>query len=64
MALTNNLLFVSVGGGYDSPGATFAVDLESHLTVWSYPMSGELAIGSQGVLYIVQGPKVAAINVQ
>jgi outer membrane protein assembly factor BamB len=63
MVLTNNVLFVSASAGY-SPGATFAIDLTSHLTVWSYPMSGHMALSSQGVLYIVQGSKVAAISVR
>jgi uncharacterized protein YjdB len=63
MVLTNNVLFVSTSSGY-SPGATFAIDLASHLTVWSYPMSGSMALSSQGVLYIVQGAKVAAISVR
>jgi hypothetical protein len=63
MVLTNNVLFVSTSGGY-APGATFAIDLASHLTVWSYPMSGDMALSSQGVLYIVQGAKVAAISVR
>jgi outer membrane protein assembly factor BamB len=62
LALTGNTLFVSVGGGYGSTeGATIAVDLTSHLAVWSYPMPGDIALGSQGKLFIVQGPKVAAI---
>lgn len=64
MVLTNNLLFVSIAGDYSSPGATFAVDLGSHMTVWSYPMSGSLALSNQGMLYIVQGSKVAAISVR
>jgi hypothetical protein len=64
MALTNNVLFVSVSGGYGAPGMTFAIDLTSHLTVWSYPMSGELSLSGQGVLYVLQGSKLAAISVR
>jgi hypothetical protein len=64
MAVTNNLLFVSTTGDSSTPGVTFAVDLASHLTVWSYPMSGPLAISKEGVLYIVQGNKVAAIDLK
>jgi hypothetical protein len=64
LALVHNVLFASVGGGYGTPGATFAIDLASHLAVWSYPMNGDLALGSQGVLVIVQGQKVAAISLR
>ena len=33
--------------------ATYAIDLESHQDVWSYPVGGQLA-WSQGVLYIAR----------
>lgn len=42
---TDNLLFVGTGA------ATYAIDLASHQAVWSYPVSGPLALG-EGVLYI------------
>jgi outer membrane protein assembly factor BamB len=42
---TDNLLFV----GTDS--ATYAIDLVSHQSVWSYPVSGHLAWG-EDVLYV------------
>jgi outer membrane protein assembly factor BamB len=65
MVLTDNLLFVStMAGGFAAAGATFAIDLASHRTVWSYPMSGDLALSSQGVLYIVREAKVAAISMR
>lgn len=65
IALTNNLLFVSLGSAtYGSSGTTFAIDLASHLTVWSHPMGGDIALGSQGYLYISQGGNVAAIAVK
>ncbi|MFL5617444.1 MAG: Ig-like domain-containing protein [Gemmatimonadaceae bacterium] len=65
IALTNNLLLVSLAGGsYGEAGMSFAIDLASHLTVWSYPMSGDLALSSQGFLFISQGGKVAGISVK
>jgi hypothetical protein len=65
IALTDNLLFVSLGAAsYGSSGTTFAIDLASHLTVWSYPMGGDIALSSQGYLYISQGGAVAAIAVK
>ena len=45
--VTNNLLFVS------STRKTYAIDLNTHQTVWSYPLSGQLALSAQGVLYIL-----------
>ncbi len=63
--VTNNLLFVGVSGGYGSPGTTYAVDLATHLPVWSYPGVGEMALSSQGVLYIAEaGGTLAAIAVR
>lgn len=65
IALTNNLLFVSLAAtNYGQTGTTFAIDLTSHLTVWTYPMSGDLALSSQGFLYIAQSGKVVAIAVK
>ena len=63
LALTNNVLFVSFPATY-TQGATFALDLGSHLPVWRYPMGGALALSGQGVLYVVQGEKVAAISLR
>ena len=52
IALTNNLLFVSLAGpNYGQGGMTFAIDLASHLTVWSYPMSGDIALGGRVSLH-------------
>jgi hypothetical protein len=64
LALVNNVLFLSSNGGYGSAGATFAIDLASHRTVWSYPLAGELSISGRGLLYIVAGARVAAINLK
>jgi len=65
IALTNNLLIVSLEAPSSiQPGTTFAIDLTSHLTVWSYPMSGDIALSSQGYLFITQSGKVAAISLK
>ena len=42
---TENLLFAGAGA------ATYAIDLVSHQAVWSYPVTGSLALG-EGVLYV------------
>jgi outer membrane protein assembly factor BamB len=49
LVVTNNLLFV--------PGKhnTYAIDLATHQSRWSYHFAGKLALSSQGVLYIL-GP--------
>jgi hypothetical protein len=64
MALTNIVLFVATSPSSSTAGVTFAIDLTSHLPVWSYPMTGTMALSKEGALYIVQGPKVAAIAVR
>ena len=47
-------------------GKTFAVDLQTHQSTWSYPFQGSLAASAQGVLYIVVNaglnPRLHAIN--
>jgi outer membrane protein assembly factor BamB len=47
LILTNNLLFVS------GRRNTWAIDLTTHQSVWSYPLGGQLALSAQGVLYIM-----------
>ena len=64
MALVNNVLFVSCSSDFGEAGITYAIDIASHRTVWSYPLSGELSVSGQGVLYIVAGARVAAINLR
>jgi hypothetical protein len=66
IALTNNLLIVSLASDFSGsvPGATIAIDLDSRLTVWSYPLAGDVAISKEGMLYIVSGAKVAAIAIR
>ncbi len=47
LIVTNNLLFVSAKHN------TWALDLASHQSVWSYQFAGKLALSGQGVLYIL-----------
>jgi hypothetical protein len=61
MIATSNLLFVSATSSTSSSGITYAVDLASHRRVWSYPLSGQLAIGANGVLYIAGNDQIVAI---
>lgn len=49
VVFTKNIAFISTGR------ATYAVDLATRATVWTYPRSGELSISRNGVLYIVRG---------
>lgn len=54
--LTNNMAFVSTNL------STYAVDLATHKAVWSYPASGNLALSSDGVLYLEGTNTLTAIN--
>ncbi|MCC7681365.1 PQQ-binding-like beta-propeller repeat protein [Janthinobacterium sp. FW305-128] len=65
LIVTGNLLFV---GGRNN---TYAIDLASRKTVWTYRMGGSLALSRHGVLYIRQGTDLpgssmvlTAINLQ
>ena len=53
---TKNLLFV----GTDV--VTYAIDVNTHAIVWSYPLGGGLSMSSNGILYIQGSDNVAAIN--
>ncbi len=44
--LTSNMIFVSTNL------ATYGIDVNTHQTVWSYPLIGKLALSSSGILYI------------
>lgn len=44
--LTKNLIFVSTNL------ATYAIDSSTHQMVWSYPLTGKLALSQNGILYI------------
>lgn len=56
--LTNELVFVS------TTLATYAIDTTSHLTVWSYPLSGKLGLSQNGILYIEGTDILSAFNVK
>ena len=49
--VTRNLLFVS------TDRAVYAVDLKTHLPVWSYPEPGMLALSASRMLYIATGAR-------
>jgi hypothetical protein len=58
MIVTENLLLVSTST------AVHAVDLNTHLSVWSYPAAGRLALSDEGTLLVsTTGGKVVAIDV-
>ena len=42
--------------------STYAVDLTTHKTVWSYPVTGNLALSSNGVLYLEGINTLTAVN--
>ncbi|WP_229205656.1 PQQ-binding-like beta-propeller repeat protein [Duganella sp. Leaf126] len=56
--VTKNLLFVS------TDRVTYAIDLTTHKSVWSYPMAGQLSISQNGVLYIQNAGVTVAVNLQ
>lgn len=56
--VTNNLAFVS------TDRATYAVDLETHRPVFSYPAAGKLALSANGVLYIQNADFLTALNLK
>jgi len=44
--------------------ATYAIDLETHRPVFSYPVFGKLALSANGVLYIQNATDLIAINLK
>lgn len=57
--LTKNLLFVS------SAEATYAIDVASHRTVWSYPAGGgQISLGKAGTLFIALNGSLVAIRLK
>jgi hypothetical protein len=56
--VTKNLVFIS------TTTATYAVDMRTHKTVWSYPATGRLALSQNGVLYISGLDALVAINLK
>lgn len=63
IVLTRNLVFMSCAQ-FDGPpgGETVAIDINTGLPVWSYPMGGHLALSSRGVLYITTDSTITAIR--
>lgn len=55
---TNNLIFISTNL------ATYVIDMTSHKTVWSYPLTGKLALSKNGILYIKGSSALTAINLK
>lgn len=43
-------------------GRTYAIDLNTQIAVWDYPLGGKLSIGNDGNLYITDSNKLAAIR--
>jgi hypothetical protein len=64
MIATSNLLFVSATASGSNTGVTYALDLASQRRVWTYPLSGQLAMGADGVLYIAGNNQLVAIAVR
>ena len=54
LILTDNLIFLCT--------TTYAIDLTTHQTVWSTPRTGDLAMSSNRVLYIVSPGRIDAYN--
>lgn len=55
---TNRLLFAT------TPTMTYAIDIATRRTAWSYPLGGALAISPNGILYISGNGSIAAINLR
>lgn len=62
--LTQNIIVTLSHVFVASSYATYAVDLQTHGQVWSYPVGGKLALGREGALYIVNGSTVTAITIE
>jgi hypothetical protein len=56
--LTNTMALVS------TDTAIYGVDTANHVAVWSYPLSGRLALSRNGILYIEGMAPLTAINVK
>jgi hypothetical protein len=56
--LTRNIAFVS------TDLAIYGIDTTSHQAVWSYPLSGRLALSQNGILYIEGASPLTAINLK
>jgi hypothetical protein len=58
VVVTDNLAFVC------TKLALYAIDIDTHKTVWSYPIVGRLALSARGVLYVAGQSTLTAINVK
>jgi outer membrane protein assembly factor BamB len=56
--LTNNLVFVS------TDRSTYAIDRQTHQSVWKYPVSANLALSRSGILYLEGLTTLTALNVK
>jgi hypothetical protein len=56
--VTKNMVFVSTDMN------TYAIDLRTHRPVWSYPLSGRLALTRSGILYIHANEALVAVSVK
>jgi hypothetical protein len=56
--LTKNLVFVSTNL------ATYAIDVSTHRTVWSYPLPGRLSLSRNGILYLQGKDLLLAFNLK
>ena len=56
--VTRNLVFVANGR------TTYAIDRNTHASVWSYKAGGKLAMSANGVLYIQSASALVAINLK
>ena len=56
--LTNNLVFVS------TDRATYAIDRQTHHSVWKYPLPSSLALSRSGILYLEGATTLTAVNVK
>ncbi|AWB68452.1 hypothetical protein C2869_19480 [Saccharobesus litoralis] len=58
IVVSRNLVFVQ------TYSTTYAIDINNHLSQWSYDSAGHLAINNDGAIYIVQGSQITAINIE
>lgn len=65
LSWTDNANIVVVGNLVFLPGqtSTYAVDVNTHQSVWSYPYRGELPVSDNGILYI-RSYKTIAVNLR
>ena len=61
--LTSNVVVTKSHIFVSSDSQTFAIDVNTQQTVWSYNAGGKLSLASNGQLYIA-GDKLVAISLQ